>query len=272
MKKITRMLIVSLLLLGCQNVDQNQKAESPQQQKFADFLQKNCNEYGHQLNDIQRMDYLKQFEKDIVKFCDTLGVFHNWKGKIKSITTFEGESIEIDVDIEVFGKSKVNFINKRFFTPYNKKPGDPKPQSLFVDSELIYRQLKNLTVGTIVYFDGFIASDSDGISYTGQSGKDNPFSSGLDKICYPDMNFYLISISKDKLQFSEKLKQINIIQMNIWKTMNEKASNILTENQFVSKLNEYKKQIDPLFHTLNANEREYTKSFGDCLFLQFIEK
>ncbi len=153
---------------------------------------------------------------------------------------------------------ELTLISKRFFSNKN------------IDSNLIYKQLKNLTTGSTVYFDGFLARDKDNkIDYDVLFSSDN-----RDKICDPDIIFYLVSISKDKITFtsSDKFKKINEIQMSIWQTMEDRVSKKITEKEFKNKLNEYKKQLDPLAASFTKDEKEYFQSFTDCLASQFYAK
>ncbi len=254
-----------ILLFGCQNQTQQKKTdpENPQQEHFISFLTKSCDTYENQGNDIQRREYFNQFEKDIVKLSDTLGVFSNWKGTIKEIKTFDWNSqnsteLDVEIEIKLSEYQEITFISKRFFSNKN------------IDSNLTYRQLKNLSTGSTVYFDGFIAREGDNkIDYDILFSSDN-----RDKICDPDIKFYIISIGKDKLQFTttEKFKKVNTIQMNIWKTMEERVSKKLTETQFKNKLNDYKKQLDPLVASFTPEEKTYVQSFTDCLVSQFYAK
>ncbi len=152
----------------------------------------------------------------------------------------------------------MTLISKRFFNNKN------------IDSNLTYRQLKNLTTGSTVYFDGFLAKDKENkIDY------DILFSSGNeDKICDPDINFYLVSVSKDKLNFisSENFKKVNNIQLGIWKIMEDRVNKKISEAQFKNKLNEFKKQVEPLVTSFTPEEKEYMQSLTDCLALQFNTK
>lgn len=254
-----------ILLLGCQSPTEKKKSEpeNTQQEHFVSFVTKSCDTYGNQSNDIQRREYFNQFEKDIAKLSDTLGVFSNWKGTIKEIKTFDWSSqnsteLDVEIEIKLSEYQEITFISKRFFSNKN------------IDSNLTYRQLKNLTTGSTVYFDGFIARDGDNkIDYDILMSSDN-----RDKICDPDMKFYIISIGKDKLQFTttDNFKKVNTIQMNIWKTMEDKVSKKITETQFKNKLNDYKKQLDPLVASFAPEEKTYVQSFTDCLVSQFYAK
>lgn len=95
-----------LFLFGCQDQTQQKKTEPEhiQQDKFISFLIKSCDNYGNQGNDIQRREYYNQFENDIIKLSDSIGIFNNWKGAIKEIKTFDWSSqnsTELDVEIEI---------------------------------------------------------------------------------------------------------------------------------------------------------------------------
>jgi len=95
-----------LLFVSCQNPTQQKTAEpeNPQQDKFISFLKKNCEAYENQSNDIQRREYFNQYENDIIKVSDSIGIFNNWKGTIKEIKTFDWSSqnsTELDVEIEI---------------------------------------------------------------------------------------------------------------------------------------------------------------------------
>lgn len=254
-----------ILLLGCQSPTETKKLESEntQQAHFLSFMTKTCDVYRKQSNDIQRREYFNQFEKDIIKLSDTLGIFSNWKGTIKEIKTFDWSSqnsteLDVEIEIKLSEYQEITFISKRFFSNKN------------IDSNLTYRQLKNLTTGSTVYFDGFIARDGDNkIDYDILMSSDK-----RDKICDPDMKFYIISIGKNKLQFTttDTFKKVNTIQMNIWKTMEDKVSKKITETQFNNKLKNYKKQLDPLVASFTPEEKMYLQSFTDCLVSQFYAK
>lgn len=264
MKSITGLGLLLLLLFSCQ--DQQQKKIEPeniQQDKFINFLMKSCENYGNQGNDIQRREYFNQFEKDIISLSDSIGIFNNWKGAIKEIKTFDWSSqnsteLDVEIEIKLSEYKELTLISKRFFSNKN------------IDSNLTYRQLKNLTTGSPVYFDGFLARDKENkINY------DILFSSNNeDKICDPDINFYLVSISKDKLNFtsSDNFKKVNNIQLNTWKVMEDRVDKKITETQFKNKLNEFKKQAEPMVSSFTPEEKEYMQSLTDCLGSQFSSK
>lgn len=264
-KRIVFFSLLTIFLIGCQN-QAEKKADVPenlQQDKFLSFLKANCAGYENQKNDIQRGEFLKQFEKDFVSFSDSLGILTNWKGKLKRIKTFDWTTnnvteVEVEIEINLASYQNLTFVSQRFFSNKN------------IDSNLTYRQLKNLTNGSTVYFDGFLAKDKDNkIDYALSLSLDKS-----DKICSPDIKFYLISVAKEKLKFTDSdiFKIANSVQLEIWKAMDDAVNGRINKAQLQSKLNGFKKQIDSVSSKFSPEEKAYFQSSTDCLSLQFNSK
>ena len=263
MRKFTIFFCVLISFFGCQNPTQQKvtQAENKQQDKFIGFLKEQCNDYSTKVNDIQRKEFFDQYEKNIVNLSDSIGILNNWEGTIKDIKTFDwssNEATELRVELEIKlsdDYQKLTFISDRILA--NKS----------LDSNLIYNQVKNLTIGSSVYFDGFFSKNkANKLDFKSPITFDNK-----DKICDPDINFYLVSISKNKLAFtnSDKFKKVNEIQLAIWKTMEDRVEKKITESQFKNKLRDFKNLLEPLATTFTKEEKQYVASMTNCLVLQF---
>ena len=135
-----------------------------------------------------------------------------------------------------------------------------------LDSNLVYGQLKNLRVGSTVFFDGLIAKNKENqIDYSSYHLHDE------DNVCDPQINFYTLSISPTKTAFanSTNISKVTDIQFKTFKTMEESVKGKMTSKELKNKLSDYKSEVEPLMKSLTTDEKKYVFSFTECLGSQF---
>jgi hypothetical protein len=258
-------LLILILFYSCQDTnnkkDINIEPENLEQKLFSNLITQSCNDFRYYTNDIQKREFFNKYDERLNKLSDSLEFFNNWKGQISDIKISDKSNenmVELNIELEVrlSEYQKITFHSRKYFSNKN------------LDSNLIYRQLKILNKGTIVYFDGFIAKNSENkIDYNILYNHED-----REKVCNPYLEFYFVSISEKIFEFKNKddFNKIQSIQSNIWKSMNNLVENKITERQFRANINIYKKQLDLIIPSLNYQEKSYIESFTRCLAMQFL--
>jgi hypothetical protein len=254
------LLLIGVFILGCENSTKNKKesSENAQQDRFVSFMKKNCDAYEKMSNDIQKNEFYSLFENELVKLSDTLGVFTNWKGTIKNIQIYDwgsSKATQIKADIEL-KHSEGKILKLKCEKYFNKNE---------IDSNLTYRQLKTLSNGSIVYFDGFLARNKDK-----KVDIEKTFSIGANEICEPAFKFHIISITNEKLEFTsqDNFKQAIQIQTQVMQAVDERANKKISEMEFTKRVKDFKKQLDNLNVLFTKEQKAYFQSYTDCLVSQ----
>jgi hypothetical protein len=259
-------LVVGLLawyFLGGTNNSNNSnivQTENSQQDQFVNYLKKQCVAFENQINAIQKKDFLTNYQKQIVLLSDSIGLFKNWKGTISKIETSPGVTsdkitvLKLEIKIKLGDYRDITFVSNKII------------ENTTLDSNLLYGQLKNLRVGSSVYFDGFIAKNKDNeFDYRGYHLHDE------DNICDPEINFYTVSVSPIKLTFanSANITKVTDIQFKTFKRMEESVKGKISSKELKNYLNEYKVEADPLMKSLVLDEKKYIYSLTESLGSQF---
>lgn len=258
MRILTTLILLTTFFSCDTQPKQKLVSENIQQDSFLQFLKASCASYNGKTNDIQKGEYLKEYEKKLLTYVDSVGVIQNWKGIIKDIRSTNWDSynaveFKTEIKIALSDYQDLTFETSKFISNKEK------------DSSLVYQQLKNLAVGTTVYFSGIISkNDENNIDF----GLSLSLNEG-DKICDPEIKFHLAYITKDKdeIKISKNISDAIQIQNSVWKTMDDRVNKKLNEKAFKSKLQEYKISLDKIFPLLTETEKNYikalTQSFAD---------
>lgn len=268
MKSIIGILIgIIVLLLGWYFIKDKKDFEigsqvqirNLQESSFVNYINKQCEEFGNQINEIQKQEFLTNYQKQTTQFSDSIGLFKNWKGVLERLKTFDWSSDKIteltfEINIKLTEDKDMTFSVRKLI------------KNSALDSSLLYQQLKNLREGSTIYFDGFIAKDKENkIEYTGYNFDDES------KICNPEIKFYVVSVSNTKLDFnnSPNFNKVTNIEFKTFHQMAEAVKGKLTSKELKANLIKNKNEVEPLMNSFTTNEKKYIYSLTECLRSQF---
>lgn len=255
-------LIVLVVLMSCQmNSNKSTKpACNDQQMTFYKFLQQESNEQCKTENDIQKNEFLEKYQRDLVQLIDSIGLIHNWIGTLEDFKLSGDDENAVVLTITI----KLTIDEYHSITLHNECPLTKKQGfASSIDSSLIYQKLKNLTVGSQIYFDGFF-------SRTKYKKLDYPYSGISDNAPNDyniDINFHFVSISADSLTFisDNKMSKIFDLTKECWSYMTDAAVTHKISSSVLSKnLKSIKLRLEPLIGSITAEERSYIVSLGNC--------
>ena len=193
MKKIILFLAVAILA-SCNPRLQQVKEE---QNELVEYLLKYKEARFNTGNSIQRDELWQAREDSLVLLQDSLGVFHNIKGKIERIRANDigkAKVLEFEIDIEPEQYFKIE-LKCRYIIPQDS-----------VKTDSLYNLIKSLSNYTTVYVDGAIA-------ITSNLKPDNSSISEKDiQMSYPSYNFNVVSLSTSELpEISTNLRSAIVI-------------------------------------------------------------
>lgn len=263
MKHFFGLMIISVAIFSCSDNSSSNKqvqSENQQQATFINYIKKQCSEYENKINDIQKKDFFTNYQKQIIVFSDSIGLLKDWKGVITKIESTSGmlsdkvTILTLEIKVKLGDYKNITFESKNFI------------ENTSLDSNLVYGQLKNLSVGSTVFFDGLISKTKDNqIDYSGYHLHDE------DNVCDPKINFYTVSVSPTKLAFanSANISKVTDIQFKTFKKMDESVKGKITSKELKNLLNEYKAEANSLMNNLATEEKKYIYSLTECLGSQF---
>lgn len=224
MRPIVILLIVLLFSFGCsqQRSDINQ-----QQQNFVFFLESKDSQSKNLTNEIEEHEFYKSFDKELSNYLDSVRLFLNWKGVIDDIKIDDmGSFTEVSFKLN-FKPSETTEITFYCEYPVNKTN---------TSYDALYNDLKKISNGATVYFDGFIKRDWDNnVMYKNDS------KIGTMKLSYPMYMFNALRVSQTKGvdSLSETMKAAVDKEFGIIELAKARASNAITDAEFA---NQIKKQ------------------------------
>jgi hypothetical protein len=258
-------IITLVVIFSCSDSSSSNKevqSENLQQDTFIRYIKKQCSEYENRINDIQKKEFFSNYQKQIIIFSDSIGFFKNWKGIVTKIESAPGilsdkvTVLTLEIKIPIGNFKNITFESTKSI------------ENASIDSNLVYGQLKNLSVGSTIFFDGLISKNKDNqIDYSGYHLHDE------DNVCTPKINFYTVSVSTTKVAFtnSVNITKVTDIQFKIFKKMEESVKGKITSKELQKLLSEYKAEAISLINTLTTEEKKYIYSLTECLRSQFTK-
>lgn len=256
MRKLCAFLLILLTCYGCvENTNStNKKFPNKQQENFDNILIQNKEKSYRLGNDIQKKEFNDRVKLAMGEYMDSVKLFVNWRAKIQNISSREaGKSVALSFELEYAPEEyrKVTF-DVDYILPKDS-----------LNSDKIYKTIKNLNNYSTVYFDGFIRTKANGEAYY-SSYSDNLMHS------YPDFKFFVVDVNttskgdtlSSNLQNAVDLsfKAIEPLELNFKKEISKKESNRRVEKiapQFKAAKNmltqEEKAYIDRLTQALTYN-------------------
>jgi len=260
MKRIETLfaVIIITLFVGCVPQKKHSNFENKQQQNFYNFLAIKREMSHGQLNDIQKKEFLNQFEEELVNYLDSIKLFVNWKGTIKDIKTKEtGNSTAIE--FEIYYKPE-EYREISFFCTHIVENDSLK-------NDYIYNQVKNISDYSTVYFDGFIRTDNKNkVSYDWRSSGDEL------NIPYPKYKFWILDIGTIKRNdsLSVNLQKAVDFGYKMIQPMKLQYQNQISKTEADKLHNDMLPEFQKLQSSLTAQEKKYTQRFSTCLVYNFL--
>lgn len=183
MKKNTVVCVMAAIIIAlsaCVNPSQK-SGYNDQQASFDKFLSNRNNHKYDSRNDIQKAEFLKQFESDLYDYVDSVKLFVNWIGKIESISTRD------------VGRNRTQVKFNIYYTPEQYRKVEFN--CLYVidnnslETDYIYNTVKNISNGSTVFFDGFIrTTNHNTVKYYFNKPGDEL------NLPYPHYDFFIVEI------------------------------------------------------------------------------
>ncbi|GHT14931.1 hypothetical protein AGMMS4956_13810 [Bacteroidia bacterium] len=252
--KMYLLAVLILFFMGC-DTQTNRVKEKTRQQSFNDFLSSKNEMKYRQGNDIQKKEFLKQFEVDLSNYLDSIQLFVNWIGQIKDIKTEEyGQSTLLKFEI-YYEPEKYREIT--FECSHIVKTVD-------LESDYLYNKVKNMSNYSTVYVDGFIKRKMDNsVSYY----SDVLFTN---HISYPHYKFNVVKINNELTAdtLSNNLRKaldIDFEVMDLFKQEFQKKINQKERDERVKSL-----QFDSIQAVLLEDEKQYSQRIRQYLLNDFM--
>jgi len=246
MKKHLIFPLICFLISCNQPIKKKQEALDKSQSELLTLIDSLHNSFSYSMNDILKSEWEERFKSIYLSKVDSIGYFENWKGKLMDI-----ELVDANDNIQVLrfnietkfnnGESDFDLVSGTAF--YKDE----------TENHLINNQVKNLGNHSIVYVDGFIQKDENGINFR-----------AIDSDLYisPDVRFYTVSISEKPLK-SKSQNLTNILELdrkNIFKVPKKLRKN-MSGRDYQKYLDLKGKEYNARVLNLSDEEKEYLQSY-----------
>lgn len=149
--------VISGLFRCTQNLETEEK-HITEQEKFAQMLENSKEKRPRIGNNIKEKEYCDSIQNSWIEYMDSIKLFVNWKGRIKSINSEEcgnqfvilSFALEHGEDYDPSYTFKVHYVL-------------PKDS---ITTDKIYQTVKSVDDNSLVYYDGFIRKKSEGKLHT----------------------------------------------------------------------------------------------------------
>lgn len=235
MKHFIYMMAIVLLVSCTPRTQQNKE----KQNELVEYLLKYKEAKYNTGNSIQRDELWQEREDGLVVLQDSIGVFHNLKGRINRIRANDirkSKVLEFEIEIEPEQYFKID-LECRYIIPQDS-----------VQTDSLYNQIKSLSNYTTVYVDGAIAITINLKPDNSSIGdKDLQFS-------YPDYNFNVVALSTEPLpEISDNLRNVIVVWRKGFECILKNGKSAETDE----KIDAYKKASELLTPTEDAYMGKY---------------
>ncbi len=254
--------VTMMMVCGCVNTPQKSsesKFSNVQQEHFDKMLAANKKKSFDFGNDIQEREFNDSVKLAIGEYMDSTKLFINWKAQIQHISSYEtgDNSMALSFELEYAPEEyrKVTF-DVNYVVPKDS-----------LDSDKIYKTVKNLRDYSTVYFDGFIRTKANGEAHYNYSLSDDHLMHS-----YPDFKFFIVDINPEskgdtisgnlRKAIDLSFKAIEPLKQNFRKEISKKESDRRVA------------EIAPLFKSakekLTNEERAYINRLTEALTVNFV--
>ncbi len=259
MKRLLFSIVVLLqfALVGC--VQETSTATSNnQQQSFTNFLEQKERESYNPANEIIAKENSAQFEKDIFKYVDSVGLFVNWRGVINDIKTEEsGKTVAVKFDITYIPAQyrSITFCCTHLVAR----------DSLVNDH--IYNTIKNMPNDMFVYFDGLIRTQNN--NYIDYSGS---LPGGDLNTTHPDYEFWIVDVSPEQRcdTLTTDMQKAVGLSYELNAIMKEQYLGHTTQEVATKSFNELLPSFESVKSNLTDSEKSYITRLNQCLTYNYM--
>lgn len=256
MKKLYPLLLILLALYGCVQTSNKKNSSNMQQEYFDSILAQNEEKSDLLGNDIVKKEFNDSVKLAIGKYMDSVKLFVNWEAQIHNINSIENEKyIALEFQLK-YAPQKYREVT---FTVGYALSKDS------LDSDKIYKTVKNINNYSTVYFDGFIRTKANGEAHYDSWGDDLMHS-------YPDFKFFVVDINttskgdtlSENLQNAVDLsfKAIEPIKLDLKKKMSPKES--------IKRVNKIAPQLKATKEALTQEEKAYINRLTEALMCNIV--
>nr|WP_288837041.1 hypothetical protein [uncultured Flavobacterium sp.] len=242
------------IVSSCRNFQIENSFQNKTQERFDNFLKGMKEKEYSASNDIQKMEYFRNFDTSLSRFLDSNKVFVNWNGTISNIKTREVDTVTIiscDISYNPEEYREVSF------------HCDHAVATSKVNYDTLYQKLKNISNFSTVFFDGYIIRDiDDKVLY--DYGSDDL------KVAYPNYKFNLLNITKESHcdTLSANLQQVINLNFQVVDLLKQKVKKVITDKEWEKQTKAL--NLDDLEDKLTPPEKAYSTRLKQYLFSDFL--
>lgn len=249
--------LLQFALVGCVQ-ETSTKLTNKQQQSFTNFLSQKKRQSYNPANEIIAKENRNQFEKDIFKYVDSVGLFVNWCGVIDNIKTEEsGNSVAVRFDITYI---PAQYKSISFYCTH-LVPRDS------LERDYIYNTIKNMPNNMFVYFDGFIRTKNNNyIDYNvGQPGDNLNMS-------HPNYDFWIVDVTPEQRcdTLTADMQRAVGLSYELNAIMKEQYLGHTTQEVATKSFNELLPSFESVKSKLTDSEKLYITRLNQCLTYNYM--
>lgn len=264
LNKLFSIILFAMLFSSCTETKKKENEFFKNEQLiFNNFIKSKCEGYRGAGNDIKKDEYISKYKQDLKNITDSIKIEKNWYGKITEIRTSNWDSfglteINVEIEVEISEYQKIKFQSKNVYSIKD------------IDSNLLYRQLKELKEGQNVYFTGIFGKDSKDDLEFYNIGISSDYSKN-ETVCSPTFIFNLAAVSTSKLNFinNENFKVCDEQIINTWKLMNESIRSKYPSSKLSTELKKIAIIMKPYSDKFTKEEKDYYQSLTNCFKMNF---
>lgn len=252
--KFVAALLFLVFVCSCDSTQNKYAFQNKTQEKFDNLLKATREKEYSQSNDIQKKEFLANFDTSLIHFIDSSKVFVNWSGTISDIKKREVDTVTI-ISCKISYKPE-EYREVSFHC-------DHAVATAKVNTDSLYQKLKSISDFSTVYFDGFIIKDADNkVLY--DYGSDDL------KIAYPNYKFNLLDISTQPRSdaLSQNLQFVINVDFEVVELLKQKVQKKITDAEWQKKTKAL--GLDNLEDKLTPFEKAYSTRLKQYLFSDFL--
>lgn len=259
MKKISSFLIILLALCSCvENTNRtNQKFPNVQQDNFDNMLAHNKEKSYSLGNKILEKEFNDSVKLAIGKYMDSVKLFVNWRARIQRINSQEtGKSVVLSFELQ-YAPEKYREVT--FEVDYIL----PKDS---LNSDKIYKTIKNINDYSTVYFDGFIRTKANGEAHYSSLHSDDLMHS------YPVFKFFIIDINTNSKgdTLSNDLKRTVDLSFKAIELQELNYKKEISKKELSKRVDMIAPELKAAKEVLTNEERSYIDRLTQALTFNFI--
>lgn len=251
MKKLLTLLIAVITMTGCVSRPVLPTYTNEVQAEFNRLLEKG-EHLEYEQNGIKKQERQKELESELTHFLDSVVLFVGFEGQIYNPPISSLDAIDISeqsdvtyinfkIECKLDEYREVTFVCSRAFKTNE------------IQDAYFYKQLKDISVYSPVYFDGVIRRDDSGVKHESSS----------DYFSSPRFTFLPLAISNTpRRQLSKPLLELLKIDDEGFEIFRKEFNKELPKNSFKRYIDPREAKIKSLLDSLTPEEKEYRNDFA----------